>query len=107
MTCGRLVVFCRYSVSSTNNTNRHDIAETLLKAALSIITSFQLAGFCEIPLNIDTLLLSYRSVANELRLGKFVTPEWFDCVTIYFSDIVGFTDLSGSSTPLEVTVKIS
>jgi hypothetical protein len=41
VTCDRLVVFYWSStkqVSSTNKTDRHDITEILLKAALSIIT---------------------------------------------------------------------
>jgi len=33
VTCGRFVLFSRYSVSSTNKTDHHDITEILLKVA--------------------------------------------------------------------------
>lgn len=43
-----------------------------------------------------------KSVAESLKRGEPVQAECFDCVTIYFSDIMGFTELCATSTPMEV-----
>lgn len=47
-------------------------------------------------------LLRCRSVAEVLKVGGTVEPEHFDCVSLYFSDIVGFTTISANSEPIEV-----
>nr|XP_020501858.1 retinal guanylyl cyclase 2-like [Labrus bergylta] len=43
-----------------------------------------------------------KSVAQSLKTGKPVKPEHFGEVTLYFSDIVGFTTISALSEPIEV-----
>ncbi|CAH2106754.1 unnamed protein product [Euphydryas editha] len=43
-----------------------------------------------------------RTVAEALKRGEPVQAESYDCVTIYFSDIVGFTKLAATNTPMQV-----
>ncbi len=52
----------------------------------------------------DTLLYQMlpKSVALQLKMSKRVSAESYTAVTLFFSDIVGFTSLSAQSTPLQV-----
>jgi class 3 adenylate cyclase len=43
-----------------------------------------------------------KHIAEALRDGRKVEPEHHDCVTIFFSDIVGFTTIAGSVSVLKV-----
>lgn len=41
-------------------------------------------------------------MAEKLKFGEKVNPEVYDAVTIFFSDIVGFTSIAALSSPIEI-----
>ena len=46
-----------------------------------------------------------KDIANQLFCGNSVKPQTYECVTIYFSDIVGFTSIVSKLDPIQVRVR--
>lgn len=44
----------------------------------------------------------FRSVAEDLKVGKTVMPQLYSNATVLFSDIRGFTRISSTSTPFQI-----
>ncbi|XP_067931883.1 atrial natriuretic peptide receptor 1-like [Watersipora subatra] len=45
-----------------------------------------------------------KQVADDLRMGRPVNADEFESCTVFFSDIVGFTTISGAMSPMDVVV---
>ncbi len=43
-----------------------------------------------------------RAVAEKLKTGQQFEPESYDSATVFFSDVVGFEEMKGKSTALQV-----
>lgn len=57
----------------------------------------------EIPTNLSLDELFPKHIAKALKAGEKIEPENHENVTIVFSDIVGFTDISRQITPMKVS----
>lgn len=47
-----------------------------------------------------------RSIAQRLKMGELILPEHFHCVSLMLSDIVDFSSITATSTPLQVFTKL-
>ncbi|CAJ0949015.1 unnamed protein product, partial [Mesorhabditis belari] len=74
-------------------------AETLEKEVQS-----RMAELVEEKKKSDLLLYRMlpKPVADRLKLGQSVEPESFESVTIFFSDVVQFTNLAAKCTPFQI-----
>ncbi|KAI1703536.1 adenylate and guanylate cyclase catalytic domain-containing protein [Ditylenchus destructor] len=92
---------------STKATNLMDYIFTLLESNATQLTQVVDERTKELIFEkkkADILLyrLLPRLVADRMKLGQAVTPELFEAVTVFFSDVVSFTILASRSTPLQV-----
>lgn len=48
-----------------------------------------------------------KSIAEKLKKNEDIAPEQFANVTIFFSDIIGFTTIAAESTPIQVVAMLN
>ncbi|XP_023336661.1 receptor-type guanylate cyclase gcy-20 isoform X2 [Eurytemora carolleeae] len=93
----------RQAVQRVESVTERGVLECLLTSMEEYTDQLE-ADYLEEKMKTEQLLyqLLPRSVVARLVEGQAFIAETFTSVTIYFSDIVGFTALSAQSTPLEI-----
>ncbi|XGW27224.1 hypothetical protein V3C99_007659 [Haemonchus contortus] len=97
----------REMMKSWNKTNLMDHVFAMLEdytTTLELEVEDRTKELAEQKQKADILLgrMLPRQVAERLKLGQSVEPESFDSVTVFFSDVVKFTQLSAKCTPFQV-----
>ena len=87
---------CNNNVATTSDPTLYMEIDVRFKVVATI------PDVCAYNLRLLSAIVLFRSVANQLRYGHHVMAEIFEKVTIFFSDIVGFTQLSSESSAIEV-----
>nr|CDJ95215.1 Adenylyl cyclase class-3 4 guanylyl cyclase domain containing protein [Haemonchus contortus] len=97
----------REMMKSWNRTNLMDHVFAMLEdytTTLELEVEDRTKELAEQKQKADILLgkMLPRQVAERLKIGQSVEPESFDSVTVFFSDVVKFTQLAAKCTPFQV-----
>ena len=64
---------------------------------------YKYSNYASSIFDVNRSVLHNRAVAERMKQGQSIGAELFDTVTVYFSDVVSFTNLCSQSTPMEVS----
>jgi class 3 adenylate cyclase len=97
------------------NVHKRNIIDTMMEAVESYAHSLEekvaeRTGELEkLTKNMEALLHSMMpsSIANKLFRGEHVEPEYYESVTLCFTDVVGFTSIAAMSLPADLVTMLN
>ncbi|XP_055350723.1 atrial natriuretic peptide receptor 1-like [Paramacrobiotus metropolitanus] len=99
----------------TGNTREHKVIDAILKRlanyaeALENEVIIKTKNLCDEIAKCDAIVAQFlpRTIVKQLRTGHNVQPELFQCVTIMFMELSGFSDFVNSASPEKVLALLS